>query len=251
MSTEKIELDGNIFEIATGPLAVSLLYEKSGITLGGKCLYLNKDGDIDIPLLLNDYIIICGKEKFFVGDFNPDIGENPDVRIPACPRFNGSKLELGTSKAKITGKELKECDTDLASSKLFVDLDGQVDVLIHDDWMLVLQDSDCYFTIPVTDDESVVDIEQCAQSDRQPPKGQEKYRIKIDNKRVVVEHGELTGEEILALVQKDYGEWTLNQKLRGGRRKLIEADQEVDLTQPGIERFETVKKQAQQGISCL
>ena len=80
---------------------------------------------------------------------------------------------------------------------------------------------------------------------------QGKYEIKIDNKLVVVERGKLTGREILALVRKDYTEWTLNQKLRGGRRKPIEPDQEVDITRPEIERFETVKKQAQQGTPGL
>ena len=83
------------------------------------------------------------------------------------------------------------------------------------------------------------------------PDGARKYEITIDNKSVVVEREKLTGEEILALVRKDYTEWTLHQKLRGGRRKPIEPDQEVDITRPEIERFETVKKQAQQGTPCL
>ena len=78
-----------------------------------------------------------------------------------------------------------------------------------------------------------------------------KYEIRIDNKDVTVERGTLTGQEILALVRKDYAEWTLHQKLRGGRRKPIEADQEVDITSPEIERFETVKRQAQQGTLGL
>ena len=81
--------------------------------------------------------------------------------------------------------------------------------------------------------------------------GQAKYEIRVDDKYVTVERGTLTGREILALVRKDYTEWTLNQKLRGGRRKPIEPDQEVDITRPEIERFETVKKQAQQGTFGL
>ena len=249
MGALKFKLNGSIIEIDAGLAVVDLLYERSGITPVDKCLYLDKDKDIDIPLLPGDRIIICGREKIFVDDVNSDIGENPNVRIPARPQFNGSKLNLGASKAKVTGKELRECDAELSASQLFADLSGQVDVLIHDEWVLVLQDSDCYFTIPTGDDESVIDIEQCAQSDRQPPKGQGKYKIKIDNKDIVVEREKLIGEEILALARKNYKEWTLNQKLHGGRRKSIEAEQEVDLTRSGVERFETVKKQAQQGSS--
>lgn len=79
------------------------------------------------------------------------------------------------------------------------------------------------------------------------PDGQAKYQIRIDSKDVTVERGTLTGREILTLVRKDPAEWALNQKLRGGRRKPVEPDQEVDITRPEIERFETVGKQAQQG----
>ncbi|MCY4611878.1 MAG: multiubiquitin domain-containing protein [Gammaproteobacteria bacterium] len=81
--------------------------------------------------------------------------------------------------------------------------------------------------------------------------GQKKYEIRVDDKLIVVNDGRLKGEEILALVQKDYAEWTLNQKFRGGRRKPVQPDQEVDITDPEIERFETVKKQAQQGMFGL
>lgn len=249
MSTSKIELQGDTFKIDAGLILVDDLYEKAGITLAEKkCLYLDKDKDIDIPLLPGDYIIICGKERIFIGDLNPDIGKNPGIRIPVHPQFNDGRLKLDIGKAKITGRELRKSDTELSASKLFVDLSGQVDVLVKDEWVLVLQDSDCYFTIPASDDDAI-DTEECAKTKRKPPKGQDKYRIKIDGKKYDVPLPEMTGEEILKLVNKSYAEWTLNQKFSSGRRKPIEEEHQVDFSCPGIERFETVKKQAQQGIA--
>ena len=136
-------------------------------------------------------------------------------------------------------------DKGLESSRLFVDLEGKVDVFIQDKLNLVVQGTDSYFTIPSGDDD-LVDLEKCAKSGRKPPKGQH-YRIKIDDDKYRVEQQELTGEEILMLAGKGYSEWSLNQKLRGGRRMPIKKDKIIDFSKEGVERFETVMIQAQQG----
>lgn len=234
-------------EIESGLIKLDALYEKSGIDPGRQWLYLNKDKDIDIPLLLDDYIIIHGGEKIFVGDANTEMGENPLVRNPVCPQFNGKHLEPGIKTAKLSGFELRKLDTELDASKLFTDLSGQVDVFIQDDWVLVIQERDCYLTIPVSGD-GAIDLEECARHGRKPPKGQKHYKIRIDGEKYKVDKPVLTGAAILALSSgKTFDEWTLNQKFHGGRRKPVEEEQEVDFSQPGIERFETIKKQAQQG----
>ena len=154
--------------------------------------------------------------------------------------------KLDYNKAKITGRELREWDKELPVSKLFVDLKSQADAFIADDWKLVIQDADCYFTIPASEDDAI-DLEECSKSQRKPPKGQKFYKIKIDSDKYKVEQQEMSGKEILALLGKSYDEWSLNQKLHGGRRKAIEPEENVDFVQPGIERFETVKLEAQQG----
>ncbi|MCY3770049.1 MAG: multiubiquitin domain-containing protein [Gammaproteobacteria bacterium] len=231
----------------SGLTRASFLYNQSDRDAGNQWLYLDRDKDIDIPLLPNDYLIIHGGENIFADDTNFDIGENPNLRKPVCFRFNDKSMEA--DKAKLTGHELRKLDTKLESSKLFADLSGQADAMIQDDWMLVVQEKDGYFTIPAGDGETI-DIEECARAERRPPKGQKCYRIKIDGGKYKVDQPSLTGQEILGLVQKNYREWTLNQKLHGGRRKPIEAEQMVDFSQPGVERFETVKKQAQQG-TCV
>lgn len=247
MNTVEINLLNTATMVTGGLVKSDLLYEKAGMDSDEQWLYLNKNKDIDIPLLSNEYIIIHGGEKILAGDINTEIGKNPAVRNPVHLQLNGARLETGIKTAKLSGIELRKLDTELDTSKLFADLSDQVDACIQDDWVLVIQEKDCYLTIPVGDNETI-DLEECAQHDRKPPKGQKYYKIKIDGDKYKVDKPELTGQEILGLVGKDYQEWTLNQKFRGGRRKPVEEDQDVDFSQPGIERFETIKKQAQQGL---
>ena len=246
MSKKTITLCGSKTNVQIGLTKISDFYEKSGVSPEEKCLYLNRDKDIDIPLSPDDHIIVHGGEKIYSGDAAPQIGENPTVRNPIVPIFNGKKLNPGLTKAKITGMELQDLDSDLDSSKLFADLSGKVDAFIASSITLVVQDSDCYFTIPA-DDDGIVDLEKCAKKDRKPPKGQSSYKIRIDGDKHKVSSQIITGVAILGLVGRTFDEWTLNREFGGGRRKPIEKDEEIDLSEPGIERFETVRKQAQQG----
>lgn len=247
MSTLSIRLNGAETSVNSGLTKVTDFYEKLRVKPDEKWLYLNREGDIDIPLHPEDHIIIHGGENIVVGNIDSNIGENPLVRSPLFPEFNGKKLKSGFNKAKITGEQLMEMDMEIHPNKLFADLNKRADAFIAGGLTVVVQEADAYFTIPVGDDD-VVDLEACSRADRKPPKGQGKYKIKIDGEKYTVVKQEVTGEEILALVEKGYDEWTLNQKMRGGMRKPIEKNERVDLTQPGIERFETVRKQAQQGF---
>lgn len=247
MSNLKITLNGDEVVAVAGLTKVTDFYEKLGIDPGEKRLYLKRDDDIDIPLLPEDHLVIHGGEEIVADEIKPNIGENPSLRHPICPEFNGQKLETGFAKARVTSDELMQVDGEFQPNKLFADLKERADAFIAGGLTVVVQEADAYFTIPAGDDDAV-DLEACARTDRKPPKGQSKYKIKVDGEKYTVVKQQVTGEEILALVEKGYDEWTLNQKLRGGRRKPIEKSERVDLAQPGIERFETVRKQAQQGF---
>lgn len=247
MSNRTITLNSTETRVGSGLAKATDFYEKLGINPNTKWLYLKREDDIDIPLLPEDYLVIHGGENIVVGGINPSIGENPPVRQAIRPEFNGKKLEQGLGNAKISGRALQDLDTEVQPNKLFVDLKGRVDAFVKSSFMLVAQDADSYFTIP--EDDGAVDLEKCSRVNRKPPKGQNKYKIKIDGEKYTVTKQVVTGEEILAQVKKGYDEWTLNQKLHGGRRKPIEKEESVDLAQPGIERFETVRRQAQQGWS--
>ena len=225
---------------------MSDLYERLSIDSSVQWLYLDKNDDIDIPLLPDDHIVIHGGERIFSDDINPQIGENPHVRNLVCPEFNGKKLEPGLDQCRISSDDLCNKDAELASAKLFADLQGQVDAFIPSGIALVIQESDSYITIPDSGDEAV-DLEACSKAGRKPPKGAGSYKIKIEGEKYTVTESSLTGQAILALASKTYEQYTLNQKLHEGRRKTIESEEEVDFSQPGIERFEVVRRQAQQG----
>lgn len=236
----RIQIDGQEKLIGGGLLAVSALYELADC--GGKRLFLVREDDIDIPLMPEEHLIIRGGEQFAGAE--SEIEDNPPLRREAKPEFNGRR-EISFPKAKVRGKALKERDEKFPNGRLFADIEGGVDVEITDEMTVILQDSDSYFVIPPADDDAV-DIEECGRHKRRPPRVR-KYRIKVDGERYVIESPEITGRDILALVGKSPDEWLLNQKLHGGRRERIEPDALVDLARPGIERFETVRKQAQQG----
>ena len=236
----KIKIDGQEKLIDQGLLAVSVLYELADC--GGKRIFLIREDDIDIPLILGEHLIIHGGEQFAVGD--SEIENNPPLRRETRPEFNGRR-GISFPKAKTRGKALKERDEKFPHGRLFADIEGGVDVEIPDEMTVVVQDSDSYFVIPPADGDAV-DIEECGKHERRPPKVR-KYRIKVDGERYVIDSPEITGGAILALAGKSPEEWLLNQKLHGGKRERIHPDALIDLARPGIERFETVRSQAQQG----
>ena len=248
MATASIKLDDTEKAVDKGLCKSEVFYKDLNIDPASKWFYLQREGDIDIPLLPDDYIVIHGDEVLVSGDINTDIGENPAIRNEIHFALNGKKVESGLKHAKIDSKEICEMDKELENVKLFVDVRGDVDDVVHIGIRLVVQEADSYFTIPSGDDDAV-DVEQCSKHGRRPPKGQKYYKIKVDRDKYKVKQVAMTGSEILELAGKTIADWTLNQKLHGGRRKPIEPEESVDFSEPGIERFETVKKQAQQGCS--
>ena|SRR5438105_15332313 len=91
------------------------------------------------------------------------------------------------------------------------------------------------------------DLEQLAKAGKKPPKAK-RYRIRVDDKHFVVEKPHLTGREILTRAGRIPPEsFILTMKVRGGGVKTIELEDVVDLTQPGVERFNTLPRQVQEG----
>lgn len=90
-------------------------------------------------------------------------------------------------------------------------------------------------------DIGVADLEELARSGASVTKECRAFRIRVDDDRFVVHSPQLIGKEILTLVDKCPPEWCLFQRFHGGERTVIEPDQSVDLTAPGVERFRTRK----------
>jgi len=100
--------------------------------------------------------------------------------------------------------------------------------------------------VDVLDEIEVVDLEEYACSGKPIPKRVKYYLIKVDKEKIRVQ-SPITAGEILVAADLDPCEYHLQQKLKGGKREKLEPDQVVDLSKPGVERFESVPKEACNG----
>jgi hypothetical protein len=92
----------------------------------------------------------------------------------------------------------------------------------------------------------IIDIEEFAKSGRPKPPARS-YRFRVDRANYVIREPKITGREILKLADKTPEEYILSQKFPGGQVKTIEAGEVVDLREPGVERFMTMRRDAQEG----
>jgi len=91
-----------------------------------------------------------------------------------------------------------------------------------------------------------IDLEEYAREAKRPPPGQ-RYRVRIDREHHIFDQADPTGREILAVVGKTPEEYVLSQRIHGQGAKRIEADEKVDLTAPGVERFVTMRRERNDG----
>lgn len=238
-----IEIDGQSVEIRKGLVRVSELYELTSARVNA--LFFNSTVDAAIAVRHEDYLIVRGGERFVTADDTDRGRAAPSAVRPRFNDANGPEL----SGARITGRELKAHDSEFPAGRLFADVDAGADAEIVDDMTIIVQEADSFFVVPAGDDgeaSAPIDIELCGKHGRRPPKGY-RYRIRVDGEKYIVQSAEITGAGILGLAGKTTDEWSLNRKHRGGRRERIASDQVVNLAEPGVERFETVRRQAQQG----
>ncbi len=239
-----IKIDGKTHEVSKGLTSAQTIYGL--IERENGCLFLNRSNDIDIPVDSASFLVIKGGESFVTGDISTE--DNPPLRNAIQLVFNGEKSSA-IPRAKLTGRELKSFDAEHPEGRLFAEIGIGPDAEISDQMIVLVQEGNAFFVIPANDGSLVgdpIDIEDCSRHGRRPPKGQ-KYRIRIDREKYIVKKEKITGKQILELAGKTPEQWALNRKLRGGRRERIEADEFVGISQPGVERFETVRRQAQQG----
>jgi len=92
-----------------------------------------------------------------------------------------------------------------------------------------------------------VDLEQHAKSGKNPPRAK-RYRIRVDDRFFVVTQHSMTGREILILAGKTPPEaYILTEKCKGGALHTVELDEVEHFTKHGIERFNTLPRQVQEG----
>lgn len=97
-----------------------------------------------------------------------------------------------------------------------------------------------------TEAEDVIVVEEYAKAGKPVPPGRT-YEIRVDKTNYTVKEANPTGREILALAGLTPEKYQLNQHLRGGQTIPIAADQKVDLSAPGVERFTTLKIENTEG----
>ncbi len=92
-----------------------------------------------------------------------------------------------------------------------------------------------------------VDLEQHAKAGKKPPKAK-RYRIRVDDRYFVVAQHSMTGKEILVLAGKTPAEnFILTEKSKGGGLHTVELEEVEQFTKHGVERFNTLPRQVQEG----
>ena len=97
--------------------------------------------------------------------------------------------------------------------------------------------------------DEIIDLEEYARKGDPPPHAR-RYQIRVDKNKYIVDVPEMTGREILEKAGKVPPEnYVLRQVLRGGALEKVELHQVVDFRRPGIEKFKTMLKTAQDGTA--
>jgi hypothetical protein len=97
-------------------------------------------------------------------------------------------------------------------------------------------------------DEIEIEVHTQKVSGKEKPPKAKKYIIRVDKTKFTVEVSSMTGREILSLAGKTPVEqYKLTQKMHGGAAKTINLDDPVNFTEPGVERFMTLKRDQTEG----
>ena len=96
----------------------------------------------------------------------------------------------------------------------------------------------------------IVEIELFAIEEKPLPHAK-KYIIRVDKEKVTIHKPEITGAEILALVQKTPALFKLYEHRRHHQPKLIQPDEVVHLHAHHIERFTTMPKDTTEGLGSV
>lgn len=117
-------------------------------------LLLEVTGDIDIPVALEDYILVVGGENFSVAQGISQIEDNPRLRHPI--RFTLNEKLVGEHQAlhhpKIWGADLKRLAHESQEDSILVaDLEGIADVVIGAHQRLIVKPTDQFLVIPQSD----------------------------------------------------------------------------------------------------
>ena len=239
-----VKINDQHFELNTGMYEGSKLIELAKLEPDQKLL-LDIKGDVDIPITPQDLVYLTGNETLISGKF--DGPDSPNSHKCRGIVINGETVE-DVFNLKLTGLQIKELlFEDCLDKALYVELENEPDYIVDNDASIVLNQTFGFLLVTKSVSESdIPDLEECACKGEKPPK-HEKYKIKVDKQKHKVNSPRLTGREILQLAGYDESRY-LYQKFANGERRQIELDEKVDFTEPGIERFHTMRCEHQEGF---
>jgi hypothetical protein len=242
--TISIQVNNELYTLSAGVYSGAQLLELTSTSCKGR-LHLDLLNEVDIPILKSDLIAVNGNENFNIAE--SEIPNTPNLVSSKSIYINNVEF-TSLESSKITGKELKHLiDENISNKALYLELVNCPDYLVGDDESLLLnQDLRFLLVKQSNSEEDTPDLEECACNGHTPDKHQ-KYKIKIDKTKYKVESPRLIGREILELAGYDETRY-LYQKFSGGERRTIELDEKVDFTEPGIERFHTMKCEHSEGL---
>ena len=119
--------------------------------------------------------------------------------------------------------------------------DDTAEVIIHEDAHLEAIERDGEIII-----DEVIDIEVYVREQKTVPLARA-YRIRIDKPYYVVETPKMSGRDILLLAGKKPPEDYVLRQILHGQPVKVDLDAVVDFRTPGVEKFKTMLKTAQDG----
>ena len=147
---KKILISGKTFSIEPGLVKGSDIY-RLGSLEEGEFLYLEQNQEIDIPVELDDFLVIKGNEEFSTAKGSPKIEINPCLRVPIELTINGIDIkgDQALKRPKVKGIDLKNLDREANHSQtLFIDIPGLPDEKLGDHQVLILQQGQQFITTP-------------------------------------------------------------------------------------------------------
>ncbi len=146
-----IHVAGNRLDISRGLVAGAAIYNLADVDSARQHLLLELADDRDIPLRVDDQIIINGRERFSVGEGPCPADDNPCLRKPLSPVVNEQELSPDEflHQAKLTFEQLAALDPDFESGDgVFVELKDVPDVQITPGMRVLVQNDDRFYTSP-------------------------------------------------------------------------------------------------------
>lgn len=148
---QTIHVAGTRHDVSRGLSTGAALYNLAGVNPAHHHLLLELQDDRDIPLRVDDYIVISGQERFSVGEGPCPSNDNPSLRKPLAPVLNESSLPLERQlhHAKLTFEQLAALDPNFESGDgVFVELRDVPDAQVTSGMRVLVQNHDRYYTSP-------------------------------------------------------------------------------------------------------